>query len=84
MQECPGGVCPALQGYQLKDHPADPLVGGFSCFKETDTSLFFPVSRSFVISKFFLKPFCGLLKKLSVTNCIKILAVVTSTKRSET
>ena len=40
MQECPGGVCPALQGYQIKDHLADPLVRGFSCFKETDT--FFP------------------------------------------
>ncbi|XP_073235259.1 uncharacterized protein [Porites lutea] len=25
MQECPGGVCPALQGYQIKDHLADPL-----------------------------------------------------------
>ena len=39
MQECPGGVCPALQGYQIKDHLADPLVRGLSCFKETDTSL---------------------------------------------
>ncbi|KAM7440466.1 hypothetical protein ABFA07_010295 [Porites harrisoni] len=25
MQECLGGVCPALQGYQLKDHLADPV-----------------------------------------------------------
>ena len=40
MQECLGGVCPALQGYQLKDHLADPVVRGFSCSKETDTSLF--------------------------------------------
>ena len=35
--ECPGGVCPPLQGYQIKDHLADPLVRDFSCFKETDT-----------------------------------------------
>ena len=40
MHECPGGVCPPLQGYQLEDHLADPAVRGFSCFKETDTSLF--------------------------------------------
>ena len=40
MQECPGNVCPALQGYQLQDHLADPKVRGFSCFKETDTLLF--------------------------------------------
>ena len=40
MQECRGGVCPALQDYQLKDHLADPKVRGFSCFKETDTFLF--------------------------------------------
>ena len=40
MQECPGVVCPPPQGYQIKDHLADPLVGGFSCFKETDTSFF--------------------------------------------
>ncbi|CAH3171044.1 unnamed protein product, partial [Porites evermanni] len=26
MQECPGGLCPALQGYQIKDHLADPLI----------------------------------------------------------
>ncbi|CAH3120703.1 unnamed protein product [Porites lobata] len=25
MQECPGGVCPAIQGYQLTDHLDDPL-----------------------------------------------------------
>ena len=59
MQECPGGVCPALQAYQLKDHLADPAVRGFSCFKETGYFTFFPISRSLVISKFFLKPFCG-------------------------
>ena len=40
MQECPGGVCPALQGYQIKDHLANPVVRVFSCFKETDTSFF--------------------------------------------
>ncbi|CAH3120643.1 unnamed protein product [Porites lobata] len=26
MQECPGDVCPALQGYQLEDHLADPAT----------------------------------------------------------
>ena len=84
MQECRGNVCPTLQGHQLEDHLADPKVRGFSCFKETDTLLFFPISRSLVITNFFLKPFCGLLKKLCVTNCIKILTVGTSTKLSET
>ena len=34
MQECPGGVCPALQGYQIMDHLADPLVRGLSCLKK--------------------------------------------------
>ena len=40
MQECPGGVCPSLQGHKRENHLADPLVRGFSCFRETGTSLF--------------------------------------------
>ena len=38
MQECPGGVCPSLQGHKLENHLADPLVRGFSCFRETGTN----------------------------------------------